>query len=368
MSYAAQTKNVARLSEIQPMNWIKKATGLCLLLTLGQLLRAALPEGYVIQWGWNTAYATSAPPKLVLSNAVAVAAGDGYSLALRGDETVFGWGGNHRGNATGDPMTNSPFISASQVRIGGKLLSNVVSIAADRGFSLALKKDGTVVTWGENYLPGGLTNIAAIAVGWSESWVLKRDGTIVGWLSDTSSPGYEQLLSVEHLSNVVAIATGHNGHRTRGVALLRDGTVGHWGGETIHKDATPPAGLSAVVAIAAGDNHSLALKSDGTVIGWGFNTFGQATGTPTTNSPNTSSGPVLIGGQVLTNAVSIAASREYSLALKQDGTVVSWGRMVNGLYPVNIPAGLSNVIAIAAGENSCLAITMNSAVAERFRR
>jgi alpha-tubulin suppressor-like RCC1 family protein len=122
------------------------------------------------------------------------------------------------------------------------------------------------------------------------------------------------------------------------------------------------------VAIAAGDNHSLALKSDGTVIGWGFNTFGQATGTPTTNSPNTSSGPVLIGGQVLTNAVSIAASREYSLALKQDGTVVSLGRMVNGLYPVNIPAGLSNVIAIAAGENSCLAITMNSAVAERFRR
>lgn len=208
--------------------------------------------------------------------------------------------------------------------------------------------------------------MAAIAVAWTESWALKRDGTIVGWRSNPSALG--QLLPVEHLSNVVAIATGHNGNHTRGVALLRDGTVGHWGGETIYKDATPPAGLSNVLAIAAGDNHSIALKNDGTVIGWGFNTFGQATGTLTTNSPSVSSGQVLIGGQVLSNVVSIAANREYSLALKRDGTVVAWGRMVSGLYPVNIPAGLSNVAAIAAGETYCLAITTNAAVAERFRR
>jgi hypothetical protein len=42
--------------------------------------------------------------------------------------------------------------------------------------------------------------------------------------------------------------------------------------------------------------------------------------------------------------------------------------MVSGLYPVNIPAGLSNVVAIAAGETYRLAITTNAAVAERFRR
>ncbi len=170
---------------------------------------------------------------------------------------------------------------------------------------------------------------------------------------------------------MIAIATCYGYHDTRGVALLRDGTVGQWGIRTEHKDDTPPVGLSNVVAVAAGASHSLALKSDGTVVGWGWNQFGEATGLPTTNAVNLaylSSGQVQIGGQVLSNVVSIAASRGYSLALKKDGTVVSWGRMVNGLYPVNVPTGLSNVTAIAAGENFCLAITTIRAVAERFLR
>jgi len=145
----------------------------------------------------------------------------------------------------------------------------VVSIRAGCSHSLALKKDGTVITWGENDVPPGLTNIADIGVNAHSSWVLKRDGTIVGWLRDPSWPGHGQLLPVEHLSNVVAIATSYGYHDTRGVALLRDGTVGQWGIRTEHKDDMPPAGLSKVVAVSAGASHSLALKSDGTVVGWG---------------------------------------------------------------------------------------------------
>jgi alpha-tubulin suppressor-like RCC1 family protein len=334
------------------------------------MLHAAPPGGYVIQWGWNTAFATSAPPKLVVSNAVAVAAGDGYSLALRDDETVFGWGGNYRGNATGVPMTNAPYTSAGQARIGGQLVTNALAIVAGRGFSLALRKDGTVVSWGENYVPKELADMIGIAADSAHSWVLKRGGTVLGWWKE-ESPTYG-LLTAEGLSNVVAIAVGSGPQGgTRGVALLRNGTVGHWGIESEHKEATPPAGLSNVVAVAAGASHSLALKSDGTVVGWGWNQFGEATGMPTTNAVNLaylSSGQVQMEGRVLSNVVSIAASRGYSLALKKDGTIVSWGRMVNGLYPVNIPTGLSNVVAIAGGENFCLAITTNSAVADRFRQ
>ena len=126
------------------------------------------------------------------------------------------------------------------------------------------------------------------------------------------------------------------------------------------------------MAIAAGASHSLALKSDGTVMGWGWNGVGEATGTPTTNSPNNldfiSAGPVRVEGEVLSGVVSIAAGTSYSLALKKDGTVVG-GRMLGPRYPVNIPAGLHDVVAIAAGWNDfCLAITTNKEVAERFRR
>jgi len=344
-----------------------KTLCLCCILSVPQLVYAAAPEGDVIQWGWNTAAGVAAPPKVVLSNTVAVSASSGHCLALRKDGTVVGWGDNYFGEATGVPTTNYPYFSAGQVSVGGQTLSNVVSIVASREFSLALRQDGTVVTWGENYAPTGLSNITAIAVDQAHSWALKRDGTVVGWWREPS-PSYN-LLTVAGLSNVVNIAVGPGPQGgTRGVALMRGGTVRHWGSESTYKHfTTSPAGLSNVVAVAAGAGHSLALKSDGTVVGWGDNSFGQATGVPTTNAPNISSGHVIIGGQVLSNVTSIAAGAGYSLALKRDGAVVAWGRMVYNLYPPDPPVGLSNVIAISAGANDfCLAITTNSQVAARF--
>jgi hypothetical protein len=96
--------------------------------------------------------------------------------------------------------------------------------------------------------------------------------------------------------------------------------------------------LSNVVAIAAGGYHSLALKSDGTVVGWGYNDEGEAT-----------------PPEGLSNVVAIAAGGYHSLALKSDGTVVGWGYNDEG--EATPPEGLSNVVAIAAGYSFSLAIT-----------
>ena len=76
-----------------------------------------------------------------------------------------------------------------------------------------------------------------------------------------------------------------------------------------------------MVAISAGWNHSLALKAE-IVYAWGANQFGGATGVPTTNFPQSACGPVIIDGQILSDVVAIAAGDDYSLALKKDGTVV----------------------------------------------
>ena len=121
-----------------------------------------------------------------------------------------------------------------------------------------------------------------------------------------------------------------------------------------------PNGLSNVVAIAAGPSHNLALKNEGTVVAWGYST--------------TSETEVPVG---LNNVVAISAGGHtivplygFSLALKKDGTIVAWGEIAigsQGIQLARVPAGLTNVVAIAAGDNFCLAITTNSAVADKFR-
>jgi alpha-tubulin suppressor-like RCC1 family protein len=100
---------------------------------------------------------------------------------------------------------------------------------------------------------------------------------------------------------VVAIAAGVN----HSLALKADRTVVGWGNNS-SQQRTPPAGLQNVVAVAAGYYHSLALKGNGTVVGWGLNDHGQATGVRPMFPPYTSSGAtVTLGGQPLTNVVAI---------------------------------------------------------------
>jgi len=101
-----------------------------------------------------------------------------------------------------------------------------------------------------------------------------------------------------------------------------------------------PAGLTNATAISAGASHSLALKSDSTVVGWGANWNGQ----------------IDIPGD-LTNVIAIAAGAYHSLALKSDGTVRAWGPW----WSTNIP-WLSGVTAIAAGGYSSLALRSDGIV------
>jgi hypothetical protein len=121
-------------------------------------------------------------------------------------------------------------------------------------------------------------------------------------------------------------------------------------------------GVSNVKAVAVTLNHVLALKTDGTVMGWGMNAFGQ-TGAATFE--NVSPTPSVVNG--LTNITGIAAGYGFSLALKSDGTIWGWGlnsqgQLGNGATSTNpqpIPTvvnGITNVASIAAGYGHGLAL------------
>ncbi|MDH7502495.1 MAG: hypothetical protein QHJ82_07255 [Verrucomicrobiota bacterium] len=158
-------------------------------------------------------------------------------------------------------------------------------------------------------------------------------GVVDGW----GSPAIEIPVG---LTNVFGVSCGfaHN------LALRSDGSVVAWGTNQFGQ-CNVPTNVADVVAVAAGAYHSVAVQRDGSAAVWGDNTYGQVTNKPAN----------------LTNVVDVKAGYYHTLALKSDGTVAAWG----GGYPLTnaVPAGLSNVTAIAAFGYHCMALKLDRTVA-----
>jgi alpha-tubulin suppressor-like RCC1 family protein len=315
-------------------------------VSAGQAHNLALKsDGTVWSWGLNangqlghhpTIGAVSSPFQVAgLGTITAVSAGFAHSLVAQDDGTVWAWGSN----ATGQLGDGSQTDRSSPVQATG--ISGVTGVSAGRFHSLALKSDGTVWAWGNNDH---------------------------GELGDGTTTGRATPAPVSGLSNVVAISAG--GYHS--VALKSDGTVWVWGwnqhgqaGDNTTTDRLVPVqaiGLTNVSAIATGLDHTLALRPDGTVWAWGFAAYGQLGDTLLPMQRNL---PQPVPG--VSGAVGVGAARYQSFAIKSDGTVMGWGTndasQLGGsseelgfvFYPNLVPGAVS-VAAIAAGDSHTLAL------------
>jgi alpha-tubulin suppressor-like RCC1 family protein len=323
-----------------------------------------------------------------------IAAGGFHALALKTNSNIFSWGANFAGQlGTG--------VSGSNQAIPVDVLNvnHIVAVCAGDGHSLALTSSGLTLSWGTNtsgqlgnndpgfmnqatrvIVPTG-SNVIAIAAGGNHSMALTQEGTILGWGNDHDGElGNDTVLTNQSLpvmvrdqnnnvlNNIVAIAAGVN----HSLALKSDGTVLSWGDDyygELGNDAVlvdqplavAVSGVSDIIAIAAGNGYSLALKSNGTLLSWGKDENGQLG-----NNIALLNQPTRVAVSGASNIVAITAGYDHSLALKSDGTLLSWGSdergqlgndtvLVNQSLPVAV-SGASNIVAIAAGNRFSLAL------------
>jgi alpha-tubulin suppressor-like RCC1 family protein len=344
----------------------------------------AVEGGKVMAWGNGsqgqlgdgTTTSSDLPVEVTgLTGVVAVAAGTEFSLALLSDGKVMAWGLNSQGQL-GDGTTASSDVP---VEVTG-LTEKVTAIAAGYQHGLAVLEGGKVVAWGKN-LSGqlgngtetssdvpvevtGLTEKAtAVAGGEEHSLALLEGGKVVAWghndsgqLGDGGEASSDVPVQAKLTEGAVAIAAGGG---TSLAVLKASGKVVAWGsnasgelGDNSHtgpescgllmlpcsknpvavcteqsKSAPPPAcgnTLSGAIAIAVGREHSLALLSDGAVMAWGENSWGQlGDGASTGPEPCevTPCSTIAIGVSKVTGAAGIAAGKQFSLGFGPPPTV-----------------------------------------------
>jgi alpha-tubulin suppressor-like RCC1 family protein len=290
-------------------------------------------DGQALVWG---KFGGLVPTEVTgLENVTAVAAGQTHVLALRKDGTVWAWGQNRSGQL-GD---GSGVDRDRPVKVMN--MTGVVDIAAGSFQSYALKNDGTIWAWGDNrngqlgdgtqidrrspVLVEGFTNIRAIAAGTSHLIALRSDGNVCTWGYSTEDKIGRAIPTIaptclSGFSDVIDIAAG--GHASYG--LKRDGTVTVFGTTACDAPIDPMASLGPLIdrvkAIAAGTNHFLALRDDGSVWACGANLSGQLG----YGGAETQKRPIQVSGGLF-NVVSIAAGFRHSLARDQSGAVWAWG-------------------------------------------
>ena len=356
-----------------------------------------------------------------LTGVVAVAAGGDFSMALKADGTVWTWGANLRGSlGNNDPLHGIQQKPVQVVGVGGTgVLTNVVAIAAGRYHALAILDDGTLLSWGSNQYgqlglndnntvggsdyprhvvgtsgSGNLGGVKSIGAGNYYSMALLSDTTVVAWgqndagqLGDGTSSPFTLTDTPQHVLNA-PLGSNFTGvkeiapNRHQALALKNDGTVWGWGSNATGELGQGPSGLSqynnpfqvngvggsgtlsGVTALAEGGHHSLAIQPNQTMLGWGKNSNGQV-GNGSNGSPVTNPDQVVgAGGSgLLGSVVGLGAGDNFSLALKSDGTIWSFGdgssgQLGNGTNtsPQDSPVQVSQASGLNAVPGACLAV------------
>lgn len=305
----------------------------------GQHQLALDTQGQLWAWGQNTrgqlgdgTQGERRIPVGIGSGFVQVAAGETHSLGVMQNGTLWAWGANGSGQL-GD---GSSIDRWRPVEIGAAF----VQVAAATNTSYGLKVDGSLWLWGGGkdwvprllgqgfsrlFAPGTPTHGAVSALKADGSlWALPKESTVCVLSAFCTS---DIPLQLPFAAGIAQASLGTWNH----FVLRTDGTLWGWGWNSFGElgieshDQWGEPGLigQGFEQFASGTHHTLALKTDGSLWAWGDNAQGQLG----LGDTETHFGPV----EVMRGVRWIAAVDDRSFAIRRDGTLWAWGR--NGPSP-----------------------------------
>jgi alpha-tubulin suppressor-like RCC1 family protein len=230
-----------------------------------------------------------------------ISAGGGYSIALKTNLTLWAWGYNLYGQLGDGTQTNR----WTPLEIGAD--SDWASIAGSQSHAIARKTNNTLWSWGYNGY-GQLGDGTQ-----TDRWTPRQIGTDSDWLAVSGA-------------NLSAIAAGYNNT----IAIKTDFTLWAWGynqfgqlGDGTTTDRWTPRQIGTTSdwsMVTAGGYWTFGLKTNRTIWAWGYNTYGQLGLGDTGIDRNT---PTQIGTD--SDWSSIAGGENHTIGLKTNGSLWAWG-------------------------------------------
>jgi len=237
---------------------------------------AVTQEGLVYSWGVDdpSRRKTSSPVQVQgLKDIVASATGSEHFLALDKDGQVWGWGSNSAGQLDNTKVTTTPTYTTPTPLPG---LNGVKTVSTYDNYSVALKKDGTLWGWGSinesstssPTLLTGRQHIVSVTMNYREVIAVNTEGQVLDW--DLSSGIHAPKIYTLKLP----VTSTDNGAAGGIYAITTNGSVWKIDPQSNPLAITQVNELNQIVQISSGNGLTLALDQNGRVHSWGVNTGG----------------------------------------------------------------------------------------------
>ena len=332
--------------------------------------------------GDNTTVSKSSPVSVVggFTNWCQVGAGHGHSVGLRSNGTLWAWGCGGYGRLG----NNSTVSASSPVSVVGGF-TDWCLLDVGCAHNVAIRTNGTLWAWGVG-TSGQLGNNAAVntsspvsVVGGFTDWCqasagsihtvgLRANGTVWTWGGNTSAQLGDN--TIVNKSSPVSVVGGFtdwcqvSASATHTSAIRTNGTLWGWGnngggklgnnsGSQTSSPVSAIGGFTDWCQVSAGSLHTVAVRRNGTLWAMGYNSQGVLGD----NTIVAKSSPVsVVGGFTDWCRVSVPKSGAHTLALRTNGSLWAWGCANYGQLGDNTTVSKSSPVSVVGGFNDwCLA-------------